>query len=614
LSSIHNKLANCYAVAGLSQNSYDFAWNHYTKAINYLPDKYKLESAVVAINQARISLYHFLSFNTVNIEKAMTHTIHRLEQLTDNWHKGFYLLSVYQLIHHYIERYPDNKEKWINQANQLLEQFRLIANSIHHPQLMAYAHGYYGRNLINTLYAIQSTQKAIFISADNHLPELQYFFQWQLARLQHKAGHIDLAIQAYEQAIKTLIPVQHQFFSAGRFKNKIFVNAIQPMFMELVHLKSKRTDSDEKLFQMLSLVEQLKIAELTNFFKDECIKEKKGSDKLQSYVKRLTDCVIVYPILSDPPIMIVLQESGPKQIALHIDLNQLKTNARHFYQRLIQGNKESRIHYLGNKLYSALIHPLAPYLNNIQTIVFVPDGILRMIPFAAIYDLKKHRYLCQDYSVVTLPALTLTQKTSRFQPPRILLGGMSLKKHGFSKLPNVSHELATIHQIMGGTILKDQLFTLSHVKNELANNSFNILHFCTHGTFGNDPDSIQLNTFSKPINLNHLANLVALCNYRNQPIELMTLSACNTASGDERSALGLGGMAVKTGVASAIASLWKVEDLAASTMMKTFYQAFHDRKGNKAQCLQNAQKEMIQSDQFSHPSFWAPFIFIGDWH
>ena len=156
-------------------------------------------------------------------------------------------------------------------------------------------------------------------------------------------------------------------------------------------------------------------------------------------------------------------------------------------------------------------------------------------------------------------------------------------------------------------------FTIEHIKKELNNTPYNTLHFSTHGTFGNNPQEIQLNTYDKPINLNNLNNIIAICNYRKQPIDLLTLSACDTARGDDRAALGLGGVAVKTGVATAVASLWKVDDKASAEIMALFYQSLKNNSGQKAQSLRLAQISMIESDKFSHPSYWAPFVLMGAW-
>ena len=101
--------------------------------------------------------------------------------------------------------------------------------------------------------------------------------------------------------------------------------------------------------------------------------------------------------------------------------------------------------------------------------------------------------------------------------------------------------------------------------------------------------------------------------FREEPVELLTLSACQTAIGDDRAALGLAGVAIKAGARSALASLWFVEDEATSQLMKKFYQNLEKADNSKILALQLAQVSLMQEKKFQHPAFWAPFILIGNW-
>ena len=97
------------------------------------------------------------------------------------------------------------------------------------------------------------------------------------------------------------------------------------------------------------------------------------------------------------------------------------------------------------------------------------------------------------------------------------------------------------------------------------------------------------------------------------PLELLILSACETASGDDRAALGLAGVALKAGARSAVASLWYVSDKASEKLVADLYQALQSGRLSKAQALRAAQKQLLASPQFSHPAYWAPYLLIGNW-
>jgi len=106
---------------------------------------------------------------------------------------------------------------------------------------------------------------------------------------------------------------------------------------------------------------------------------------------------------------------------------------------------------------------------------------------------------------------------------------------------------------------------------------------------------------------------MSLGKYRNQQVDMLTLSACQTALGNERAALGLAGVAVKAGVKSAVATLWYVNDQATSLAIRELYRQLKKDNMTKAKALQNAQKKLLAMHRYWHPIYWAPFLLIGSW-
>jgi CHAT domain-containing protein len=96
---------------------------------------------------------------------------------------------------------------------------------------------------------------------------------------------------------------------------------------------------------------------------------------------------------------------------------------------------------------------------------------------------------------------------------------------------------------------------------------------------------------------------------------LVTLSACETAlskiqGGDDL--VGLSRGFIYAGTPSLLATLWEVDDQSTSILMEHFYKNW--LKGmSKSVALRQAQITLKQIPQYSHPSFWAPFVMIGDW-
>ncbi|HEY9726190.1 MAG TPA: CHAT domain-containing protein, partial [Chroococcales cyanobacterium] len=190
--------------------------------------------------------------------------------------------------------------------------------------------------------------------------------------------------------------------------------------------------------------------------------------------------------------------------------------------------------------------------------------------------------------------------------------GLTVERPPFAPLTNVKTEVTAVNQILGGTELLDREFTLSNLQKQLQKESYRIVHIATHGKFGVDAQSTFLVGFDQRISIEQLDNLLRLTDSR-QPVELLTLSACQTAAGDDRSALGIAGVAVRAGVESALATLWYINDEATVSLIEEFYRQLRQSDSSKAQALRQAQLKMIADVNYNHPAIWSPFILIGNW-
>ena len=122
-----------------------------------------------------------------------------------------------------------------------------------------------------------------------------------------------------------------------------------------------------------------------------------------------------------------------------------------------------------------------------------------------------------------------------------------------------------------------------------------------------------ISLFRDKLSMDALGKLIGVTAYRKQPVELLTLSACQTAAGDDRAALGLAGVAVKAGARSALATLWFINDKASSVLVTGFYERLREPGVSKAKALQRAQVEMLGDRFYRHPIYWSPFLMIGNW-
>ena len=125
---------------------------------------------------------------------------------------------------------------------------------------------------------------------------------------------------------------------------------------------------------------------------------------------------------------------------------------------------------------------------------------------------------------------------------------------GFPPLPNVAQELDEIAAIYGGTLLRDAHFVEPEVEEALAQTPYSVIHIASHGEFAGDPENSFLLTYDGRLDMDELQQLIKLSRFRDEPVELLTLSACRTAAGDDRAALGLAGVAIKAGARAALAT------------------------------------------------------------
>ncbi len=271
------------------------------------------------------------------------------------------------------------------------------------------------------------------------------------------------------------------------------------------------------------------------------------------------------------------------------------------------------------KIYNWLIRPMETELadSGVQTLVFVLDGAIRNIPMSSLYDGEK--YLVQKYSIAVAPGLQLIDaKPLQRGKIRVLTAGLSEARQGFSSLPGVKFELDSIGSEVFTEKLLDRSFTASNFKTKVQSSSFPIIHLATHGQFSSQANDTFILTWDDRINAKDLDSLLR-ADTRIGPVELLVLSACQTAAGDNRATLGLTGVAVRAGARSTVASLWSVSDEATALLMTRFYEELAHSQANqgnevtKAEALRRAEQAVLQDERFSHPYFWSAFVLVGNW-
>jgi CHAT domain-containing protein len=178
----------------------------------------------------------------------------------------------------------------------------------------------------------------------------------------------------------------------------------------------------------------------------------------------------------------------------------------------------------------------------------------------------------------------------------------------------VGNEIAAVRELYPGTTLMNDGFVVEKLRSELTDVPYGIVHIASHGEFGGGPSDNFLLAYDGRVSMDQLAAMVGATRFRaEQPLELLTLSACESAAGDDRAALGLAGVALRAGARSALATLWSVNDQATAEFVVAFYRQWNDPQRSRAQALQHAQIELLSTRHYRHPGYWAPYLLINSW-
>lgn len=364
--------------------------------------------------------------------------------------------------------------------------------------------------------------------------------------------------------------------------------------------------------------------------------------------------VAVQYSLFDDQVWIVLQTAtgAPISKSSQIKLAQMNQLIRDFRRKLADPHEDPT--QPSQQLYKLLIGPIAADLQkaNAKTLMLLLHDELRYVPFAALNDGKS--YLVESMAIVNVNATSMDKLRTQPKTEPWSAYGLGVTKEGTTKsgrtypaLTYASLELDDVKTTLGGKsqIAKDEKFTKTALQ---TMGPYQVVHIASHFEFtpGSIDDSVLLLGDNTTMSLSEIERGLNFTN-----VELLTLSACQTALGDKGGGDGsefdgLGNIAQEKGAKAVIATLWPVADASTAAFMEALYKA-HQAGNDKAESLRQAQLTLLHASAqhaassgeqqrglgrsaaalapssggssrnpnapFAHPYYWAPFILMGNW-
>ncbi|MCH9697270.1 MAG: CHAT domain-containing protein [Gammaproteobacteria bacterium] len=463
-------------------------------------------------NLAKLNLLNETNHKTgKHIDSALKH----IKKTTDTYHKAMQLLRVGRLAQTLSETADRDVPRWRTMSYQSYKYAEKISKKHKDYRLQSYAKGYMGQlylkeNRISE--GLQLTNQAITLLDNIHAPDIRYQWYWQKGRIFNNTGQLQKAIAAYQEAASILQQIR-QSFSSQNHPRQQFERKIERFYLELADLllrSSETTNDEEKIQEKYRLardtIEQLKVVQLENYLKDDCVTRLQASEIPIEEISEHT--AIIYPILlQDRTEILVSVNKIIKRYKILVNKEKFSGEVQNF--RLTLENKTTR-EYLphAQSLYNWLIKPIEEDLkeNNIDTLVIVPDGPLLTIPMAALHN--GHNFLIEEFAIATTPGMKILKPKSMDKTKiRVLAAGLSGSIKDSPALPYVPLEISYLRDHFITRDLQDESFTFQTLKKEFSKSYYSILHLGTHSTFDNYTNTSFIMGFDGKISSDQLQQM-----------------------------------------------------------------------------------------------------------
>jgi len=329
--------------------------------------------------------------------------------------------------------------------------------------------------------------------------------------------------------------------------------------------------------------------------------------------------VVYYAFVDRTLLAWVIGPGSTTVVTVHTNRPALERLVRVYIDSIGSGAPSRDWQPLAEQLYSSLVSPLQSALPAQASVTVVPDGILNLVPFASLRDRARQRFLFEQYELTFAPSATVMLKLRhdgrlRAQPPmRVLVaGGPLTHTAGAMPLAGASAEGAQVASMYPDAELlsKERATKAAFVARMPA---ADVIHFAGHAVASPDYPLLAHLEFAAEGDTPGSSELGAeeIARLPLDRTRVVVLAACETGVGALRRGEGVLSLArpfLVAGVASVVATLWPIDDQAATPFLVAFHR--HLARGvHPTRALRRAQLESLDSLPVS---IWGAFSVIGD--
>ena len=490
-----------------------------------------------------------------------------------------------------------------SEVQTLIEEALTLSEQVGSNSAVSASYGSFGKLRLaegNLSGASQQYTKAFSLSRSVRADEISYQWAYQLAKINESSGDDAQAEQYYQSAISSLSTIRDNLIAVNSELRFNFRDKVEPVYRDYMRFLS--AEAEPELGQIIQVHDSLQLAQLENFLRcGRLISTERSANQALFHVINLGDMLEVVVTRGDES----YSYSTPiAELLTAVEGVNINTQSARFLEI-----PEVEILPYVQQLYNALIRPAeeAGLLAGNIELAFVLDAPFQSVPMALLHD-------GEQYLAVMHPVSILLQRQSDgpSEAATALFAGLSEAAPSFSqdlgiinatRLQETEYEKGYVEEHLSTQVLLNERFTAAQLDEALSDDAFDTVHISTHGQFGSTPEQTFLVAWDETIDFVELSRLFQ----RIEGLDLLFLSACQAAAGDDRATLGLAGLAIQSGAQNAIAPLWFQDTTGGSVLVKKFYESLQAAV-TPAQALQQAQIFLIDGNVFSHPYYWASFV------